>query len=61
MQKRFLLFQGDVYYPAGGWDDFKESFDHLDAAVAKGKELGRTYWWHIYDLLDNKIAATSDD
>jgi hypothetical protein len=25
--KRYLVFAGDDYYPAGGWGDFQGSFD----------------------------------
>jgi len=28
------LFAGDNYYPAGGWDDYIDSFPSVDAAVA---------------------------
>lgn len=27
--RRYLVFAGMAYYPDGGWDDFKESFDTL--------------------------------
>lgn len=30
--KRFLLFVGGTYYPAGGFDDFVESFDTQEEA-----------------------------
>lgn len=29
LTKRFLLFMGDVYYPAGGWGDYVFSSDCL--------------------------------
>lgn len=32
--KRFLVFGFDSYYPAGGWNDFKASFDSYEEAVA---------------------------
>ncbi len=32
MLKRYLLFAYQDYYPSGGWDDFKDSFDILEAA-----------------------------
>ncbi len=32
--KRYLLFAGEQYYPLGGWDDLKGSFDTVEAAIA---------------------------
>lgn len=32
--KRFLVFTYDSYYPCGGWQDFKASFDTLAEAIA---------------------------
>ncbi len=46
--KRFLLFDGDTYYPAGGWHDFAGSFDTLDEAQAEAKNRGAD-WFHIVD------------
>lgn len=47
--KRFALFACDQYYPCGGWDDFKGSFDSVHDALT---ELATTScdWWHIIDL-----------
>lgn len=33
LTKRFLLFVGDDYYAAGGWNDFVDQFDTADAAI----------------------------
>jgi hypothetical protein len=30
--KRYLLFAGSFYYPAGGWSDFLGDFDSVDEA-----------------------------
>lgn len=35
--KRFLLFAFRDYYPIGGWDDFKESYDTLEEAASAGR------------------------
>lgn len=35
--KRYLVFQFLLYHPAGGWADYKESFDEL------GKEFVEKY------------------
>lgn len=47
--KRFLVFSGVVYYPSGGFGDFKKDFDSLESA----KEYAIKYaeeWWEIVDL-----------
>jgi hypothetical protein len=30
--KRYLLFTYQIYYPSGGWNDFKGSFDDIEEA-----------------------------
>lgn len=32
--KQYLFFSGYNYYPCGGWDDFKESFDTIEDVIA---------------------------
>jgi hypothetical protein len=44
--KPYLVFAGDVYYPLGGFDDFKGSFDTLEEAQAAIPEDDFT-WGHI--------------
>jgi hypothetical protein len=46
--KRFYLFAGYNYYPAGGWDDFNDSFDSVDEAIKIGKEHPGD-WYHVID------------
>lgn len=46
--KRFVLFDYDSYYPAGGWGDFEGSFDTLDEARAAAKEGKRDH----QDIID---------
>ena len=50
--KRYLLFSGDVYYPAGGWDDLVDTFDTEKEAHEFGRELYKrnNNWFHIVDL-----------
>jgi hypothetical protein len=43
--KPYLLFCGDDYYPLGGWDDFRGSFDTLDEAKAAVPPVGRGPNW----------------
>jgi hypothetical protein len=45
--KKYLLFLGDCYYPGGGWNDFKGSFDTIEEAWAAVPP--DTDWWHIVD------------
>lgn len=37
--KRFLVFGYDRYYPSGGWNDFKDSFDTKDEAQEYAQSL----------------------
>jgi len=37
----YLLFCFDVYYPCGGWDDYKGSFSSIEEAKKKAKELNQ--------------------
>ena len=58
-----MLFAGDYYYPAGGWRDFRGSFETIvEAREAALKVESITWernvdWWHIVDLLDDTIVA----
>ena len=59
--ERFLLFAGDEYYPAGGWDDFRGSFKTVEEAEKKAdKPTDREWannsydWWHIVDSTTGK-------
>jgi hypothetical protein len=55
--KRFLLFAGVAYYPMGGWEDFIDSFDTLEEAVACGKlRQQRREWWHVVDLEKGEVV-----
>ena len=54
--KRFLLFAGDNYYPAGGMEDFKGDFDTVDEALEKMIIIKlRCDWFHIYNWQERKI------
>lgn len=48
--KRYLVFACDSYYPAGGWDDFKGSYDTLDEAKAAALEAEKVHDWS--DIVD---------
>lgn len=54
---KFYVFLGEIYYPLGGYKDFKGEFDSLDDAV---KYIRINYsnafdrWCHV--VKDNKIV-----
>jgi len=52
--KRFLLFAGDFYYPSGGMDDFKDSFNILEDAVIFANNEGWD-WIHILDIEKGEV------
>lgn len=49
----YLVFAGNTYYPAGGWDDFQGAFYTLTDARAHALSLGYD-WWHV--VLDGEIV-----
>lgn len=58
--KRYLLFEGLVYYPDGGWNDLAGDFDTVEEAKASGEESmleGKRVlydWYQIVDLETGK-------
>ncbi len=62
--KRYLLFAGDMYYPCGGWEDFKDDFDTVEEAREGVRSLRRNPWggpdwWDIIDTKAMKRVASS--
>lgn len=48
--KRYLLFAGSTYYPAGGWHDFRGDFDSIEEAKAKiDQDEEASDGWGAYD------------
>lgn len=49
--KRFLMFAGSNYYPAGGWDDFRGAFDTSEEAFAEARwRFNMDFeWFHVVD------------
>ena len=43
---KYIVFGGDYYYPIGGMNDKKESFDCIKLAIDFTKSF---QWWHIVD------------
>jgi len=53
--KRFALFQGEVYYPTGGWYDLRGTYDTKEEAIEASKPLLDTpeyQWAYVIDLTD---------
>lgn len=47
--KRFLVFAGDNYYPAGGWGDYVDSYESAEEAHMAAAKQGYD-WSHVVDL-----------
>lgn len=58
MDKPFILFAGDTYYPAPGWHNYDGDFATLEAACKSGKAgLCAGEWWQVVDLNTKRIVA----
>jgi hypothetical protein len=59
--KRFALFAGSSFYAAGGWGDFKGSFDTEDEALAAVVSVMESAdWFHVIDTETQKVVAYQD-
>ena len=56
IMKKYLVFNGYVYYPRGGWSDFKESFRTLEEAQDYVKQWPGD-WWQIVDADTGELVA----
>lgn len=54
--KRFILFAGYTYYPCGGADDMRGSFDTLLEATTQAATT-HCDWWHVLDTQTGEVAA----
>lgn len=68
--KRYALFAGNQYYPAGGWSDYRGAFDTMDEAREKARAYntdqsdaypadsasGEWEWWQIVDLNQGEVV-----
>ena len=62
--KNYLVFIGDMYYAAGGMEDFYSDHDSIEEAIALVNELspdGCHKWGHVYSLSDRKIVFATED
>lgn len=63
--KRYLVFAGSRYYPAGGWGDFISDFDSMQEAMAfiepkYSPDYESEYdWYHIVDSYTGKIETSN--
>lgn len=55
--KRFLVFTGDYYYPAGGWEDLQGSYDTIEEAVTALNQILSNDWSYIIDLETGKTVV----
>jgi hypothetical protein len=51
----FLLFAGDIYYPCGGWEDYRGVYGSVELARAAVQEM-EVEWWHIVDAAAGRIV-----
>lgn len=58
----FLLFEGDNYYPHGGWEDFTGGYETVEAAQAASTEVsGSGRWAHVVDERTGEIVSHKED
>jgi len=51
--RRYALFIGMEFYPAGGWKDWRGWYDDPEKAAAVGRAAMDRYtndWWQVVDL-----------
>lgn len=56
--RRFALFMGDTYYPAGGWGDFHSSYNLLEEAEEACKTMPDFDWAEIVDLESGEVVRS---
>lgn len=58
--KNYLLFIGDKYYAAGGFNDFYSDYHTFDEAYAildmKVPEDDGSQWGHIFSITEGRIT-----
>lgn len=61
MSVPFLLFEGDDYYPQGGWLDYAGAFETLEAAqAAKSERKYEGGWAHVVDSRSGVVVSFKD-
>ena len=54
--KRYLVFTYDCYYPQGGWNDFRASFETLEEARKFCADSRRDY----KEIIDSETGLSVD-
>ena len=54
--ERYLVFGGEVYYPAGGWEDFMGDYADLEEAKQVAEKQGLYKWSHVVDTHSQEIV-----
>lgn len=57
--KRYIVFSGDTYYPAGGWDDYRGEFDSAASAFDYAESLNDS-WWQVIDTVIKQEVVRKD-
>ena len=58
-KKRYILFAYDSYYPSGGMDDAKVSFELEEYEEVKSKWEGKYDWFSVFDVETFKTHGAS--
>jgi hypothetical protein len=54
---RYMVFNGECYYPGGGMIDFEGSYDDKEKAIEVAKDKDKSYQWaHVYDTHEMKYV-----
>lgn len=61
LEKKYHLFSGDSFYPHGGMDDYKASYETEGGAVKAGQELIRAGddWFHVSEGMRLIVVGNS--
>lgn len=57
--KRYLVFAGEVYYPAGGWNDFIKDFDS-ETEATEFINNHKSQWAQVIDTQIGKEVDSRD-
>lgn len=66
---RYALFAGDTYYPSGGFDDFRKTYDTPEEAMQAGTYSSNEFgyisysydWYQVVDLNSLEIIASGEN
>jgi len=54
----YVVFSGEDYYPSGGREDFKGSFDTLEEAITAASAIDPKFEWsHVVRMSDGKVVS----